>query len=213
VSGIYGKLPPDFYDASLNSANPITRYYHENRYAKIRSFLAGRLGKGARILDIGCGSSNWNTDRLPVTGLDQNRDMLGYGMERGFIRKPIEWDLMKTPLPLKDGSFDIIVMSEVLEHLENPGKILAEASRILRKGGTLIITVPLDEPLSAWWVLFGLECLVAGDILGNEYYKNRCGHVNHFSEKSIVALCEKEGFRVKSKDVTLMNIGIAAEKA
>jgi ubiquinone/menaquinone biosynthesis C-methylase UbiE len=212
MTGIYSRLPPDFYDSSLRSANLITRYYHGNRYAKIRRFVSQSYKQGMRILDIGCGSASWNTDKLPLIGLDQNSGMARYGKERGFIRDIIEWDLSRTPLPLPDASFDIIVASEVLEHLKEPRGIIREAGRLLKKGGMLIITVPLDTPLSAWNVLFGMECVVLGDILGNAYYRSRCGHINHFSADMIRGMCEDSGFAIAGKDVTLMNIGIAARK-
>jgi 2-polyprenyl-3-methyl-5-hydroxy-6-metoxy-1,4-benzoquinol methylase len=212
MTGIYSRLPPDFYDASLRSANPVTRYYHGNRYAKIRRFVSQSYKPGMRMLDIGCGSASWNTDKLPLTGLDQNAGMAGYGREKGFIKDIIEWDLSKTPLPLVDGSYDVIVISEVLEHIKEPEGIIREAGRLLKKGGLLIITVPLDTPFSAWDLLFGLECVVLGDILGNGYYRSRCGHINHFSVDGICGLCEKSGFAITEKDVTLMNIGFAARK-
>jgi 2-polyprenyl-3-methyl-5-hydroxy-6-metoxy-1,4-benzoquinol methylase len=216
MADIYSHLPPDFYDASLHSANPITRYYHGNRYAKIRRFIAmpggNETGKGARILDIGCGSASWNKDKLPITGLDQNKEMLAYGMLKGYLAHTIEWNLSAIPLPIKDGSFDCVVISEVLEHVDDPASILSEANRILAKGGRLIITVPLDTPMSAWWALFGIECLVLGDILGDGYYKSRCGHVNHFSPESIGMLVQGAGFKTVERGISMMNIALLAEK-
>ena len=212
MSSIYEKLPPDFFDSSQNAMNPVTAYYHRSRYLKIRRFIGASFREGQEILDIGSGSASWNTGRLPVTGLDQNEAMLEYGKGKGYLRDSITWDLGKVPLPVPDGSFDYIVISEVLEHLDEPQAIIRESFRILRRGGLLIATVPLDTPFSAWNVLFSLNCFLLGDLLGNEYYRNRCGHVQHFSARSISALMENEGFGIVGKDVTVLNIGLVAKK-
>ena len=61
------------------------------------------------------------------------------------------------PLPFDDDSFDLIWCSEVLEHLENPGKFIAELRRVTRKNGDIILTTPNSY---AWFFrlfsLFGL---------------------------------------------------------
>ena len=209
---IYHQLEPEFYDSSLKTLNPITSYYHSNRYAKIRRFICSRFHKKMTILDLGCGSSSWNINRLSVTGVDQNKDMLTYGMKKGYISKAVEWDLVKGPLPFKDEQFNFVVISEVLEHLDHPGMTIKEAHRVLKKGGFLIATVPLDTNFSLWQILFGIECFLIGDLLGNEYYRKRCGHVQQFSVEKLANIFEMNDFSVVDKDITIMNIGIIAER-
>lgn len=212
MPSIYEGLPQDFYDESLRSSNPVTRHYHGSRYAKIRRFLESRYSDGMEVLDLGCGSANWNSGKLPLIGIDGNRAMLEHGKSEGRIGRAIVADISRAPLPLEQESSDIIIISEVLEHMENPAALLREARRILRAGGFLIVTVPLDTPFSAWSVLFGLNCFLRGDLLGNEYYRKRCGHIRHFSEKSITAMLGSAGFSVVEKDISLLNIAIVAKK-
>jgi SAM-dependent methyltransferase len=50
-------------------------------------------------------------------------------------------------LPLCDESFDTVILLEVLEHLEEPQKALAEIRRVLKPGGTLILTIPFLYPV------------------------------------------------------------------
>ncbi|MFH0885422.1 MAG: class I SAM-dependent methyltransferase [Candidatus Micrarchaeota archaeon] len=212
MSSIYESVPPDFYDSSLHSLNPVTRYYHGSRYAKIRKFIGSRYKEGMRILDIGCGCSRWNEDKLPVVGLDQNREMLKYGIENGYLTRALECDLSKSELPVRNGEFDFVVISEVLEHLDKPEAILKEANRALTVGGVLIVTVPHDSGLSLWRMLFEANCILLGDILGNQLYRNRCGHVQHFSPDGMVELIEHSGFSVIEREISLMNIAIFAKK-
>jgi SAM-dependent methyltransferase len=54
-------------------------------------------------------------------------------------------------IPAVDGSFDTLVMTEVLEYLEDPATSLAEAARVLSPGGRLILTVPFLHALHGDW--------------------------------------------------------------
>ena len=61
----------------------------------------------------------------------------------------IEWiqaDL-NAPLPCPDASFDAIISTEVIEHLENPRAVFREFSRLLRPGGHLLLTTPNQESI------------------------------------------------------------------
>ncbi|MBI5046894.1 class I SAM-dependent methyltransferase [Candidatus Micrarchaeota archaeon] len=130
----------------------------------------------------------------------------------GYLKRGVEGNLDKLPLAIEKESFEFVVISEVLEHLAEPEKVIKEAYRVLKKGGLVIITVPLDTTLSTWNILFETECYVLGDILGNKYYKKRCGHVQHFSVKTASEMLETQGFVNLEKKVTIMNIGISAQK-
>lgn len=58
-----------------------------------------------------------------------------------------------TRLPFRDGSFDVIVTSEVLEHIQDDVAALAELSRVLKPGGTFAATVPSWFPERVNWML------------------------------------------------------------
>lgn len=80
-------------------------------------------------------------------------------------------------LPVRSGSVDMVLMSEVLEHLEAPQHALEEAVRALKPGGTLIVTVPFvyrvhEDPADYWrWtpagIRLGLAAMVRSGILGS----------------------------------------------
>ena len=58
-----------------------------------------------------------------------------------------------TRLPFRDGAFDCIITSEVLEHIHNDTQALSELARVLRPGGTLATTVPSWFPEKINWLL------------------------------------------------------------
>lgn len=92
-----------------------------------------------RLLDLGCG-------QVPL-----------YGMYRPHVQEIccIDWDSsahslthvdmscdLNEPLPLENESYDTILLSDVLEHIFEPRRLLAEMSRVLRPGGNLLMSVP-----------------------------------------------------------------------
>ena len=59
------------------------------------------------------------------------------------VYKSIDW--VPEILPHKDNEFDYVVMGQLLEHLEDPAKYFKEAMRVLKVGGVLALSVPLNE--------------------------------------------------------------------
>jgi SAM-dependent methyltransferase len=106
-------------------------------------FLAPRLGvlNGA-LLDVGCGEMPFRPllpSGMTYTGIDVPASE-SFGMGRNF---DIVYFDGKT-IPFADASFDNVLCTEVLEHAEDPGCLIAEMLRVLRPGGTLLATVPFS---------------------------------------------------------------------
>jgi predicted SAM-dependent methyltransferase len=53
-------------------------------------------------------------------------------------------------MPIEDGSYDLVLCTQVLEHCNSPERIINECHRVLRKGGTLIVTVPSIYPVHGY---------------------------------------------------------------
>ena len=84
-------------------------------------------------------------------------------------------------LPLADGSFEVAILSHVIEHLEDPLAALREASRVAR---FVVVEVPTEKVLSNF---------VRTRILGRPYRSIReAGHVHFWSPSSIAAFLERD---------------------
>jgi SAM-dependent methyltransferase len=193
----YEELPADFYHDTTKSeqVGAFRAWYHGGRYQELQAQVHSLYTEGDSIYDFGCGGAQWNQSKLPVIGVDVSRGLLQYGKDRGQLRDIVVAELDKTGLP--DACADIIIISEVIEHIVDPVKVLHEIHRCLKPGGRLIATVPWDTPFSPFFWLFNVQCFYRGHIVGEEYYKQRCGHINHFSLRRLKKLLTQTGFSVQ----------------
>jgi SAM-dependent methyltransferase len=109
-----------------------------------RDLLVRLIGRGQKVLDIGCRAGNltrYYHDGNDVVGVDVDRNALD--LFRAELGLPTHWvDLDSEPLPCADASFDVVVFTEVMEHLRFPDRALAEIARVLAPQGRLIGSVP-----------------------------------------------------------------------
>lgn len=97
-----------------------------------------------RVLDVGCGNAvftQWLRHRAAeVFGLDHNLSHIRYGRQHyPDLHLAVA---SGEALPFADHSFDTVVCSEVLEHVDNDHALLEEIQRVLQPGGTLVLTTP-----------------------------------------------------------------------
>jgi len=210
-SPAYKDVEDDFYYRQTVSKNPIRKWFHLNRYRIANSMVKSKYEKGQKVIDLGCGSCDWNSDNLDVFGVDTNEGFLRRAKRQNRLYDYKVTDTGDTGLP--DESFDIATAFEFLEHLEDYEKVIDEARRLLKNGGHFIISVPYDVVLSLWRPLFFLQVILQGYILGRSYYRARCGHVNHFSPEKIKNVFTKHGFNVELLfDMRKFTIFLCAQK-
>jgi len=122
-------------------------YFGKDKWARRRfllsySLLEPFIKKNVDILDIGCYQADFlKLIKIPVNyyGVDFDRKALGIAQKRGA--KTTIVDLEKDKIPFRK-KFDIIVLTELLEHLKDPQWILAQAAQLLKSSGVVLISLP-----------------------------------------------------------------------
>ncbi|MBY0383839.1 methyltransferase domain-containing protein [bacterium] len=116
---------------------------HGNIYKKVMDVIKTYGPENGQLLDFGAGQGDFlkNMKRAAFQFMYHGVDLM-YSKVEG-----VNWyvqDLNKK-LQFKDGQFDVVTCIEVIEHLENPRKIIRELSRALKPEGLLVITTPNNE--------------------------------------------------------------------
>ena len=141
-----------------------------------------------RILDVGCGGGSylyrlkqwgWETYGVePSEAGARQAQSLGLTVHHGTLESA----------RFSDGFFDVVRLSNVLEHLSDPKETLREVNRILRQDGLVYITVPNTRSFVFW--LFK----------ENWYALDSPRHVISYSPKTLQFLCNVTGFEVAEID-------------
>ena len=139
----------DFYEnpAVPASSGPDRAY----RQAEMLAGLLASMPAPARILDVGCGDgfatsvAARRNSAHHFVGLDWSVPSLTQAAARGLTVLRAGLD---APLPVRSASVDVVIMSEVIEHLVDTDSAVEEAHRVLRPGGSLLLSTP---NLAAWY--------------------------------------------------------------
>lgn len=151
-----------------------------------------RVGLRTRFIDVGAGAGRhsyealrrgavvtaFDLDEVELKGVD---DMFGAMVEAGEVPPGGSGDTRVgdvLDMPYADGSFDVVVASEILEHVPEDDRAIAELVRILSPGGILAITVPRWLPERICWAL------------SDEYHANEGGHIRIFKADELQAAVE-----------------------
>lgn len=147
----------------------------------VRSFEKYRQGN--RFLDVGCGAGT-----LLIEALDQKWDAAGIEISEPSVKhlkklgiKVFQGDLELAKYP--DDTFDVVTSVEVLEHIEEPDRLLEEIYRILRPGGLFWGTTPHGKGASARLLGTKWSCIAPPE------------HIHLFSIKGMKTLLTKNKFR------------------
>jgi ubiquinone/menaquinone biosynthesis C-methylase UbiE len=148
-------------------------------------FLRGAVAPGDRVLDLGAGAGDFAgalaREGVEVIGVEVAEGALG----RARSRHPgLEFRLapLDGPLPLEDGSFDVVWASEVIEHVADTARWLAEVRRVLAPGGSVLLTTPSHGRLR---VALG----------GVEHFSEPLGdHLHLYTKRSLAVVLEELGF-------------------
>jgi SAM-dependent methyltransferase len=163
-----------------------------------------RLGlrPGERLLDMGCGGGRHAFEGIrrgaTVIAFDYSegelkdvRGVVGAMREADEIPPGTEWGTVNGDalnLPFADDSFDVIVASEVLEHLWATEWAMSELVRVLRPGGRIAVTVPSELPERICWAL------------DRDYHDVPGGHVRIFKRRDLEQRLQNAGLTLTGRD-------------
>ncbi len=152
---------------------------------------------GHRVLDAGCGSGRHlaalhRTPGISVVGVDIDADDLEQARHRMEFHDRLgergggHWGLLAgdlQALPFANDAFDLVICSEVLEHIPNHSRSARELVRVLKPGASLVVSVPRTVPEAICWRL------------SKTYGTEPGGHIRIYKATDVIGLIEKAGAR------------------
>lgn len=174
----------DYFQAQLNKSDEKVAF----QYGELLKFI-GDVSPDARILDAGCGAG-------PALRFLKQRGFVPFGSD--LIEYPLMQARRLVPdaplaqcdsdraLPYREDSFDIILMSEVIEHVASPEFTLRECYRVLRAGGAVAMTTP------NLWDARRLYYPALGKVWSGEADAT---HQTLFNPQTLRRVLERAGFR------------------
>lgn len=176
-------------------------------------FAAGKKQSvGLQVLDVGCYPGHLalllkRFLQAEVTGVGiTDYTMFNARMARNDIRF-IKVNIEKQPLPFADGSFDVLLFTEVMEHLFNPFLIFKEMSRVIRKNGVLLLSTPNLASLRNRIRFLQGKNINEDLLVNNETIANPTGtqeleypvHARFYMPVELIVLLNKYGFALRSE--------------
>ena len=156
---------------------------------------------GATLLDLGCGAGRHSFEALrrgfKVFSVDLDaavlKDVSAWGtamIAEGEAAAGASLSCINASaleLPFGDASFDVVVASEILEHIIDDEAALAEIARVIKPNGSVVVTVPRRWPERICWSL------------SRTYYEEPGGHVRIYRAPELQEKIERRGLQVSHR--------------
>jgi SAM-dependent methyltransferase len=152
---------------------------------------------GFKILDVGCGSGRHTCavsrlENVVAIALDINFDDVSEARRRLMEEKALGvqgngiWGTIVadiTALPFKNNVFDVVICSEILEHVPRQEVAAHEVTRVVKPEKDVVVSVPRYLPERICWAL------------SRDYYNANNGHIRIYKQKELIELLEMAGVR------------------
>jgi len=150
---------------------------NEQRYEELFDFILPYAKYEGKILDVGCALGGF------IKYCETKGWFNVYGIEpiQAYVDKA-NMDRIKVgsvyEIPFEDNTFDMLILDQVLEHLNDPHKAFMEMKRVLKEGGFIYISVP------------------NADKYNSDYFYLMREHIQHYNIVGIKVLAQKFGFEL-----------------
>ncbi len=155
-----------------------------------KGFLLAGVRPGQRVLDVGCGEGAFAAELARAGAQVIGIDVAEEPLRRARLRDPsLDLRLLDAdgPWGLPDASFDVVWAGEVIEHVVDTARWLSELRRVLRSGGTLLLSTPAHERAARLWLAFSERAFA-------QHFDPRSDHLRFYSRATLSALICEFGF-------------------
>jgi ubiquinone/menaquinone biosynthesis C-methylase UbiE len=179
-----------------------SRAYHESLWENVpegleptdfalrSSFLLKHVRAGERVLDVGCGEGTFTAALAGAGARAVGIDVAEEPLRRGRRRHP-ELDLRLVDdggaWDLPDASFDAVWAGETIEHVLDTATWLSEIRRVLRSGGSLLLSTPAHSPSRVLALALSRRAFAA-------HFDPRGDHVRFYNRTALTRLVGDFGF-------------------
>lgn len=192
---IWQQVPPNYYQNGVKK-NMLQRYWHTNKLVEVILAIRKRKISPENILDMGC-ASGWFLSKIAKVfkdsdcyGIDVYKEAVDFGKKKykkiTFRKEDIH------NVSYKSNSFDVIICTEVLEHVVDPLQVLKEIKRLLRRNGVAVIEMDtgnfLFRAIWYWWTH-----------LRHGVWED--AHIHAFNAKKLEKLIRKSGLLIQEKKI------------
>jgi dolichol-phosphate mannosyltransferase len=177
----------DYDTRAFYSIIPLQRYWQRRRYQIVTRYV----GDAARVLDAGCGSTQMLNGAPQTIGMDPQLRKLRFMQTPG--RRLVNGSTFA--LPFRSGVFDVVVSSQVIEHLVPDPEIFNELVRCIRPGGLLVLGT-VDYGGWQWPLIERAYGAVKPTGYADE-------HITHYTRRSLFDLIARLGLIVEDHQYIL----------
>ncbi len=200
---IWHQVPPDYYQKGVK-VSLFQRIWHTRKLQVVLQLIAKSHMVSKKILDVGC-ASGWFLSQVALkypnaesAGVDVYKDAISYGNKLYPLLHLQYAD--GHSLPFSDKSFDLVICTEVLEHVLSPEKVLREIKRVMTSNGIAIIEMDtgnfLFRAVWYWWTN-----------LRHGVWKD--SHIHAFNTKKLERLIITSGFSIAEKKIFNVTMAVA----
>lgn len=195
----WSKVPTNYYQNGVKN-NFFQRLWHTHKINLAKKIIS-RI-KFKYCLDVGCASG------FMVSEIAKSYPALYFGVDvydKAIAAAKIHYPNINfkvasaQKLPFKDNSFNLILFYETIEHVENPMDCLKEIKRVLKKDGSLILTMDSGS------LLFRIVWFIWENTKGKVWQN---AHLHPFTHQELEELIKKADFKIKQKIFSFLGMEV-----